>query len=207
MKHPVLSWMERWTEKENVHVGGGRLHQKKLHSDTWEWLLMQDSINEGCGIAIFLGRLNWTQCMCFVIAETQRMGNSHLRKVSVSESNVLLDEEVLTDPKIQALLLTVLVRTITESCIFNNKVPICLLMLLPLWFLFVLLLPGHPGQIYHRRLWPADFVRVLGRSKCRLPKGFPSCVSSWNAGCSVLSHMVWGHNAKVPEDLCHLFEH
>lgn len=38
------------------------------------------------------------------------MGNSHLRKVSVSESNVLLDEEVLTDPKIQALLLTVLVR-------------------------------------------------------------------------------------------------
>lgn len=58
--------------------------------------------------------------MCFVIAETQRMGNSHLRKVSVSESNVLLDEEVLTDPKIQALLLTVLVRTITDSYIFNN---------------------------------------------------------------------------------------
>lgn len=29
----------------------------------------------------------------------------------MSESNVLLDEEVLTDPKIQALLLTVLVRT------------------------------------------------------------------------------------------------
>lgn len=46
-----------------------------------------------------------------VIVETQRIGNSHLRKVSVSESNVLLDEEVLTDPKIQALLLTVLVRT------------------------------------------------------------------------------------------------
>lgn len=46
-----------------------------------------------------------------VPAETQRIGNSHLRKVSVSESNVLLDEEVLTDPKIQALLLTVLVRT------------------------------------------------------------------------------------------------
>lgn len=44
------------------------------------------------------------------ISETQRIGNSHLRKVSVSESNVLLDEEVLTDPKIQALLLTVLVR-------------------------------------------------------------------------------------------------
>ncbi|XP_069040601.1 neurofibromin isoform X8 [Lepisosteus oculatus] len=44
--------------------------------------------------------------------ETQRIANSqqhpHLRKVSVSESNVLLDEEVLTDPKIQALLLTVL---------------------------------------------------------------------------------------------------
>uniref|UniRef100_A0A8C7L1J0 Neurofibromin 1 n=1 Tax=Oncorhynchus kisutch TaxID=8019 RepID=A0A8C7L1J0_ONCKI len=34
-----------------------------------------------------------------------------LRKVSVSESNVLLDEEVLTDPKIQALLLTVLNTT------------------------------------------------------------------------------------------------
>lgn len=54
-----------------------------------------------------------------VIAETQRMGNSHLRKVSVSESNVLLDEEVLTDPKIQALLLTVLVRIIvpeSHSC-------------------------------------------------------------------------------------------
>ena len=45
--------------------------------------------------------------------ETQRIGNSHLRKVSVSESNVLLDEEVLTDPKIQALLLTVLVKTHT----------------------------------------------------------------------------------------------
>uniref|UniRef100_A0A8B9RAF0 Neurofibromin n=1 Tax=Astyanax mexicanus TaxID=7994 RepID=A0A8B9RAF0_ASTMX len=43
--------------------------------------------------------------------ETQRIANSHLRKVSVSESNVLLDEEVLTDPKIQTLLLTVLVRT------------------------------------------------------------------------------------------------
>ncbi|XP_039612599.1 neurofibromin isoform X2 [Polypterus senegalus] len=44
--------------------------------------------------------------------ETQRIPasqqHSHLRKVSVSESNVLLDEEVLTDPKIQALLLTVL---------------------------------------------------------------------------------------------------
>eukprot|EP00064_Thunnus_orientalis_P004301 superscaffoldBa00000388_g4312 len=44
--------------------------------------------------------------------ETQRIGNSHLRKVSVSESNVLLDEEVLTDPKIQALLLTVLTATL-----------------------------------------------------------------------------------------------
>ncbi|XP_033905596.2 neurofibromin isoform X11 [Acipenser ruthenus] len=44
--------------------------------------------------------------------ETQRIAASqqhpHLRKVSVSESNVLLDEEVLTDPKTQALLLTVL---------------------------------------------------------------------------------------------------
>lgn len=32
----------------------------------------------------------------------------------MSESNVLLDEEVLTDPKIQALLLTVLVRNCPE---------------------------------------------------------------------------------------------
>ncbi|XP_039197194.1 neurofibromin isoform X2 [Crotalus tigris] len=43
--------------------------------------------------------------------ETQRISpqqHPHLRKVSVSESNILLDEEVLTDPKIQALLLTVL---------------------------------------------------------------------------------------------------
>lgn len=32
----------------------------------------------------------------------------------MSESNVLLDEEVLTDPKIQALLLTVLVRNRSE---------------------------------------------------------------------------------------------
>ncbi|KAJ6657870.1 hypothetical protein lerEdw1_001790, partial [Lerista edwardsae] len=43
--------------------------------------------------------------------ETQRISpqqHPHLRKVSVSESNVLLDEEVLTDPKIQALLLTIL---------------------------------------------------------------------------------------------------
>lgn len=44
----------------------------------------------------------------------------------MSESNVLLDEEVLTDPKIQALLLTVLVRNrseATEGCEFG-----------PLWF-------------------------------------------------------------------------
>lgn len=46
------------------------------------------------------------------------MGNSHLRKVSVSESNVLLDEEVLTDPKIQALLLTVLVRKKRNTFIY-----------------------------------------------------------------------------------------
>lgn len=49
----------------------------------------------------------------YLTTETQRISSSqqhpHLRKVSVSESNVLLDEEVLTDPKIQALLLTVLV--------------------------------------------------------------------------------------------------
>uniref|UniRef100_W5UKT8 Neurofibromin n=1 Tax=Ictalurus punctatus TaxID=7998 RepID=W5UKT8_ICTPU len=47
--------------------------------------------------------------------ETQRIANSHLRKVSVSESNVLLDEEVLTDPKIQMLLLTVLATQVKYS--------------------------------------------------------------------------------------------
>lgn len=46
---------------------------------------------------------------CFLLKETPRISHHHLRKVSVSESNVLLNEEVLTDPKIQALLLTVLV--------------------------------------------------------------------------------------------------
>lgn len=56
-----------------------------------------------------------------VITETQRIGNSHLRKVSVSESNVLLDEEVLTDPKIQALLLTVLVRKHTPRSLQNSN--------------------------------------------------------------------------------------
>lgn len=45
---------------------------------------------------------------------TQRISHHTLRKVSVSESNVLLDEEVLTDPKIQALLLTVLVRPLAQ---------------------------------------------------------------------------------------------
>lgn len=53
-----------------------------------------------------------------MVPETPRMGNSHLRKVSVSESNVLLDEEVLTDPKIQALLLTVLVRKKRNTFIY-----------------------------------------------------------------------------------------
>ncbi|KAK2831420.1 hypothetical protein Q7C36_016506 [Tachysurus vachellii] len=47
--------------------------------------------------------------------ESQRIANSHLRKVSVSESNVLLDEEVLTDPKIQMLLLTVLATQVKYS--------------------------------------------------------------------------------------------
>uniref|UniRef100_W5KGH6 Neurofibromin n=1 Tax=Astyanax mexicanus TaxID=7994 RepID=W5KGH6_ASTMX len=48
--------------------------------------------------------------------ETQRMSqHHHLRKVSVSESNVLLDEEVLTDPKIQALLLTVLATQVKNT--------------------------------------------------------------------------------------------
>lgn len=58
--------------------------------------------------------INTADCINpYLTAETQRISSSqqhpHLRKVSVSESNVLLDEEVLTDPKIQALLLTVLV--------------------------------------------------------------------------------------------------
>lgn len=57
----------------------------------------------------------------YFTAETQRISSSqqhpHLRKVSVSESNVLLDEEVLTDPKIQALLLTVLVRFFPQAFI------------------------------------------------------------------------------------------
>ena len=58
--------------------------------------------------------INTADCVNpYLTAETQRISSSqqhpHLRKVSVSESNVLLDEEVLTDPKIQALLLTVLV--------------------------------------------------------------------------------------------------
>lgn len=71
-----------------------------------------------------------------IITETQRIGNSHLRKVSVSESNVLLDEEVLTDPKIQALLLTVLVRKymvftkvrpVEHARYHSNTVTFCLL--------------------------------------------------------------------------------
>ncbi|KAI7793670.1 putative neurofibromin [Triplophysa rosa] len=48
--------------------------------------------------------------------ETQRISqHHHLRKVSVSESNVLLNEEVLTDPKIQALLLTVLATQVKNT--------------------------------------------------------------------------------------------
>ncbi|CDQ85327.1 unnamed protein product [Oncorhynchus mykiss] len=46
---------------------------------------------------------------------TQRISHHTLRKVSVSESNVLLDEEVLTDPKIQALLLTVLATLVKNT--------------------------------------------------------------------------------------------
>ncbi|CAB1349117.1 unnamed protein product, partial [Coregonus sp. 'balchen'] len=52
--------------------------------------------------------------------DSQRMGHSHLRKVSVTESNVLLDEEVLTDPKVQALLLTVLVKYTTDD--FDQRI-------------------------------------------------------------------------------------
>ncbi|XP_051540739.1 neurofibromin isoform X1 [Myxocyprinus asiaticus] len=48
--------------------------------------------------------------------ETQRISqHHHLRKVSVSECNVLLNEEVLTDPKIQALLLTVLATQVKNT--------------------------------------------------------------------------------------------
>lgn len=64
--------------------------------------------------------------------ETQRIANPqhpHLRKVSVSESNVLLDEEVLTDPKIQALLLTVLVRETTPFLPLIGR--LCWSLLLP----------------------------------------------------------------------------
>uniref|UniRef100_A0A8C8CWI9 Neurofibromin n=1 Tax=Oncorhynchus tshawytscha TaxID=74940 RepID=A0A8C8CWI9_ONCTS len=52
--------------------------------------------------------------------DNQRMGHSHLRKMSVTESNVLLDEEVLTDPKVQALLLTVLINTLLSMCQDTN---------------------------------------------------------------------------------------
>ncbi|KAF7700963.1 neurofibromin isoform X1 [Silurus meridionalis] len=49
--------------------------------------------------------------------ETQRISqhHHHLRKVSLSESNILLDEEVLTDTKIQALLLTVLATQVKNT--------------------------------------------------------------------------------------------
>ncbi len=47
----------------------------------------------------------------FLSTESPRIPHHHLRKVSVSESNILLNEEVLIDPKIQALLLTVLVMS------------------------------------------------------------------------------------------------
>ena len=71
---------------------------------TWEAVPMQLSF-------IFKSKLT-VKYPCIVIllshSESQRIG-SHVRVVSVSESNVLLDEEVLTDPKVQALLLTVLV--------------------------------------------------------------------------------------------------
>lgn len=59
----------------------------------------------------------------FVVSfkETQRISqHHHLRKVSVSESNVLLNEEVLTDPKIQALLLTVLVRSDNQRAVVQT---------------------------------------------------------------------------------------
>lgn len=75
--------------------------------------------------------LLWMSCS-FYLAETQRISpqqHPHLRKVSVSESNVLLDEEVLTDPKIQALLLTVLVRFLSVySLLLSETVTLCMLL-------------------------------------------------------------------------------
>ncbi|KAL2095362.1 hypothetical protein ACEWY4_010081 [Coilia grayii] len=48
--------------------------------------------------------------------EPQRISqHQQLRKLSMSESNVLLDEGVLTDPKIQALLLTVLATQVKNT--------------------------------------------------------------------------------------------
>lgn len=68
-----------------------------------------------CGLSFILTEGNAVAHHCHVpFSEAQRIANSHLRKVSVSESNVLLDEEVLTDPKIQMLLLTVLVRNYAQ---------------------------------------------------------------------------------------------
>ncbi|XP_028855597.1 neurofibromin isoform X3 [Denticeps clupeoides] len=52
---------------------------------------------------------------CPAAAEPQRIGNSHICRVSVSESNVLLNEEVLQDPKVQALLVTVLATLVKYS--------------------------------------------------------------------------------------------
>lgn len=71
----------------------------------WLWCAEPDSVLLWVYFAL-------DELLFFCLAETQRISpqqHPHLRKVSVSESNVLLDEEVLTDPKIQALLLTVLV--------------------------------------------------------------------------------------------------
>lgn len=61
----------------------------------------------------------------------------------MSESNVLLDEEVLTDPKIQALLLTVLVRRLKPS--EDDRI----FPLLVSDYLLAGCSPGNPGQILH----------------------------------------------------------
>lgn len=81
------------------------------------------------------------------------------------------------------------------SCLFVNAAVIIIFVLL--------LLLGNSGQIYHRRLWPANFIRVLGWSKRRLSKGFSSRVSS--SCCALL--LVWklSTNIVILLGLCFLF--
>lgn len=117
------------------------------------------SIDPSTSFYVWCSRTYSMWYLIVVITETQRIGNSHLRKVSVSESNVLLDEEVLTDPKIQALLLTVLVRKHTMQLTLYAVT-------FQLMFTFhsCCCFSGHPGQIHHWWLWPADSVWVFSWS-------------------------------------------